>query len=136
MLGQSECPAAQVRQIRQDFDALAAGWRMISQASTPSARAAAEVQIFNQMVVALEGRLASRLREAGDGPGHAVAELRLLAQGVRAHGAVFPDDDLTHWKPDASVTGYRPGDRIALTEEIFSRLAGVLLDGVAKLAAA
>jgi hypothetical protein len=132
MLGQLECPAAQVRQIRQDFDDLAAGWRMISQASAPSARAAAEVQIFNQMVVALEGRLASRLREAGDGHGHAMAELRLLAQGVRAHGAVFPGDNLARWRPDASVTGYRPGDRIALTEEVFSRLADVLLEGVAK----
>ena len=122
--------------MRQDFDELAAGWRLISAASAPSARAAAEVQIFNQMVVALEGRLDQRLQEAEGGHGHAMAELRLLAQGVRAHGGVFPDDALARWRPDASVTGYRPGDRIALTEEVFSRLAGVLLDGVARSLAA
>ncbi len=136
MLGQSRYPASQVMQTRQEFAELAAGWRMVSAASAPQARADAEVQIFNQMVVALEGRLAPRWRGADGREGPALTEVRLLALGVTANGGVFPDDEKSRWKPDSSVTGYRAGDRIALTEEVFSRLAEVVLDGVARTVAA
>jgi hypothetical protein len=65
------------------------------------------------MVVALQGRM----------PG--LAELRLLAEGIAGDGR-FPVSP--GWRADASVTGYRAGDRIAVTEEVFSRLVGVVLD--------
>jgi hypothetical protein len=132
MLGRSRYPALQVMQTRQEFADLATGWRMVSAASAPKARAEAEVQIFNQMIVALEGRLAARWRGAEGRVGPALTEVRLLALGITANGGVFPDDETIRWKPDASVTGYRAGDRIALTEEVFSRLAEVVLDGVAR----
>mgnify|MGYP006176831783 CR=1 FL=1 len=33
-----------------------------------------------------------------------------------------------NWDVQGSVTGYRPGDRIALSEDVFTRLTEVFLD--------
>ena len=136
MLDQTESPAMQVKAMRREFDDFAAGWRLIAANSAPQARAEAEVQIFNQLIVALDGRLGPQLCGAGTGHGHAATELHLLAQGVQVNGGRFPGEGIQGWRPDASVTGYRPGDRIAVTEEMFRRLAGVLLDGTARSRAA
>ena len=62
----------------------------------------------------------------------AAREVQLLAQGVAVNGGRFPESGAARWNPDASVTGYQAGDRIALSEEVFSRLAGVFLDGIAR----
>ncbi len=132
MLDDGPYPAAQVAAARKEFADLAAGWHVISKGSAPDARAEAEVQIFNQMVVALEGRFVDCPAGAA---GQALHEVRLLALGV-TEGGRFPDDPTIRWRPDASVTGYQAGDRIALTEEVFMRLAGVYLDGLAKSLAA
>ncbi|MEO8243147.1 MAG: hypothetical protein ABI832_12630 [bacterium] len=131
MLGRNTYPATVVADARREFADLAAGWLTISMTSAPAARAEAEVQIFNQMVVALEGWFVHRLRGAEGKDGNAMNEVRLLAQGVTA-GGLFPEDKTIKWRPDASVTGYQAGDRIALSEEVFSRLAEVFLDGIAK----
>ena len=136
MLDQTDSPAMQVKAMRQEFDDFAAGWRLIAANSAPHVRAEAEVQIFNQLVVALEGRLGPRLVGSEIGHGHAATELHLLARGVQANGGRFPGEGIQGWRPDASVTGYRPRDRIAVTEEMFRRLAGVILDGVARSRAA
>jgi hypothetical protein len=101
-------------------------WRTVAGRSTPSARVEAEAQVFNQMVVALQARFGDGLR------GGVAQEVRLLAEGVRAGGR-FPEAG-PGWKVDLSVTGYRPGDRIALSEAVFSRLSEVFLDRVAQMA--
>ena len=111
---------------RRDFEAVAAGWRVIAAASAPAARAAAEVQVFNQMVVALWGRVGAR---DGSSAQAGLTELRLLAEGIAADGR-FPV--AAGWRVDMSVTGYRAGDRIAMSEAVFSRLAGVVLDRLAR----
>ncbi len=132
MLDCHDDAGAEVRAARRRFADLAAGWRAVSQRSAPRARAEAEAQIFNQMVVALAGLLpeSAGAREGRHAP--AMAEARLLARGVLA-GGVFPEGA---WAREVSVTGLGPGDRIALTEEAFSRLAGVCLDGLARRGAA
>jgi hypothetical protein len=124
---------AQVRAARRQFADMAAGWRAVSGRSAPRARAEAEAQIFNQMVVALAGLLPDGPMARDDRHAPAMAEARLLARGVLA-GGVFPDSG--PWAREVSVTGLGPGDRIALTEEAFSRLAGVCLDGLARRMAA
>ena len=132
MLGRNSYPAAQVAQARKDFADMAAAWRTVAANAAPSARALAEVQVFNQMVVALEGWFVHRLRGIEGKDGNAMNEVRLLALGVTTNGGLFPTDPTIRWKPDASVTGYQVGDRIAMSEDVFSRLAAVFLDGVAK----
>ncbi len=132
MLGRNSYSAAQVAQARKDFAEMAAAWRAVASRSEPVARAAAEVQVFNQMVVALEGWFVHRLRGVEGKDGNAMNEVRLLALGVTTNGGRFPADPTIRWKPDASVTGYQAGDVILLSEEVFGRLAGVFLDGIAK----
>jgi len=121
-------PDTAIRVLRRQFADLAQGWRAVASRSAPRARAEAEVQVFNQMVVALAGLLPEGPAARGDRHAPAMAEARLLARGVLA-GGIFPDGA---WAREVSVTGLGPGDRIALTEEAFSRLAGVCLDGLAQ----
>lgn len=125
-------PVAQVRAARRQFADMAAGWREVSRRSAPRARDEAEAQIFNQMVVALAGLLPEGPAARDDRHAPAMTEARLLARGVLT-GGVFPEGT---WAREVSVTGLGPGDRIALTEEAFSRLAGVCLDGLARRGAA
>ncbi len=131
MLGKSSYPTAQVAAARAEFAALARTWRGVAAKSEAGARAEAEAQVFAQMVVALEGWFVHRLRSVEGKDGNALNEVRLLALGVTANGGYFPSDGVIRWKPEASVTGYRAGDRIRLSEAVFSRLAGVYLDRIA-----
>ena len=121
-------PTRKIAACRKDLAALAAVWQEVAARSAPRAKAEAEAQVFNQLVVALD----SQFGGVSGGAAAAAQEVRLLAQGVAANGGRFPADDVARWRPDASVTGYRVGDRIALSEELFSRLADVFLDGMAK----
>ena len=120
-------PTRKIAACRKDLAALAAVWQEVAARSAPRAKAEAEAQVFNQLVVALDSQFGGV-----SGGAAAAREVRLLAQGVAANGGRFPADDAARWRPDASVTGYRVGDRIALSEEVFSRLADVFLDGMAK----
>ena len=131
MIGLSSHTAAQVVKARADFVEMARIWRGVAAASACGARTEAEVQVFNQLVVALEGWSATPPGLADRKSNAVVQEVRLLAQGVR-NGGRFPEVRGTVWRPDASVTGYRAGDRIRLSEEVFTRLAEVFMDGIAK----
>ena len=131
MLGRSSYPAAQVEACRAEFAALARAWEAVAARSGAVARAEAEALVFGQMVVALEGWFVHRLRGVEGKDGNALNEVRLLALGMTENGGYFPSDGVIKWKPEASVTGYRAGDRIALSEAVFSRLVAVFLDGIA-----
>lgn len=132
MLGRNSYPAAQIAACRKDMAEMAATWRAVAARSEAKAREEAEVQVFNQMVVALEGWFVHRLRGVEGKDGNPMNEVRLLAQGVTAQNGWFPEDKTIRWRPEASITGYAPGDRIRLDERTFSRLAGAFLDAVAE----
>ncbi len=127
MLASSSYPAGQVAAARAEFSEAAAVWGAVAARSEARARAAAEAQVFGQMVVALAGWFVRRTRG-----GAVPRELRLLARGVAENGGYFPSDGVMQWQPEASVTGYLAGDRIALSAAVFSRLVAVYLDGVAE----
>ena len=124
-------PTRQIADCRRDMAALATMWRAVAGRSAPRAKAEAEAQVFNQMVVALQSRFG---RDVSPRAPQIAQEVRLLAEGVLGGGR-FPDAG-PGWRVDQSVTGYRPGDRIALSEEVFSRLSDVFLDRVARMAVA
>ena len=123
-------PTRQIAQCRRDMAALATLWRAVAGRSAPRARAEAEAQVFNQMVVGLQARFGDMSPRAPQ----IAQEVRLLAEGVLG-GGQFPDAG-PGWRVDQSVTGYRPGDRIALSEGVFSQLSDVFLDRVARMAVA
>lgn len=98
-----------------DFAQVTDLWSRLAARSAAGPRAEAEAQVFNQMAVALAARLS---------PHHPAArELALLAEGVARNGGYFPSDRNRPWSPDGSLTGYRSGQRIALTAASFARLA-------------
>jgi hypothetical protein len=132
MLARSSYSAAQIAAARAAFAEVLDQWREVATRSAPAARARAEAQVFAQMVVALDGWFVHRLRSAEGKDGNALNEVRLLAQGITANGGLFPADSTIHWKPDASVTGFRTGDRIEMTAESFGRLADAFLAGIAR----
>lgn len=110
---------------------MATTWRAVVRHSEAKAREEAEVQVFNQMVVALEGWFVHRLRGVEGKDGNPMNEVRLLALGVTENGSYFPSDHSINWRPEASITGYRAGDRIRLSEAMFSRMAVAYLDAIA-----
>ncbi len=131
MLGLNSYPATQIAACRAEMQAVATTWRAVARHCDPKARVAAEAPVFNQMVVALEGWFVHRLRGLEGKDGNPMNELRLLALGVTTHNGWFPADPTIKWKPETSITTYAPGDKIALTEATFSRLATAYLDAVA-----
>jgi hypothetical protein len=116
-------PAGKIAECRRELADLAKTWRRVAARSAPRAKAEAEAQVFNQMVVGLQARFGDErtLREP-----QIALEVRMLAEGVE-HGGWFPGSSL-NWDVQGSVTGYRPGDRIALSEDVFTRLTEVFLD--------
>lgn len=103
-----------------EMTAMLTAWRAVARRSHPAARAEAEAQVFAQMVVALDRRVGA------EAPGHGpLAELRHLARGVSAHNGWFMAE--AGWTTRGSITGYEPGDRIRLTEALFTRLLSACL---------
>ncbi len=131
MLDRKINPATQIAACGKEMAEMATAWRALARFSETKARTQAEVQVFNQMVVALEGWFAGGLRRVDATDGQVLHEVRLLALGVTHHNGWFPADPTIQWSPEASVTGYSPGDRIAIDETVFSRLAVACLDAVA-----
>jgi hypothetical protein len=128
MLGRATYPSTQIEACRSEMALMAATWRAVAARAVPVPEA--EPQVFNQMVVALEGWFVHRLRGVEGKDGNPLNEVRLLALGVTENGGHFPSDHKITWRPEASVTGYRPGDRIALSEPVFTRLATAYLNAV------
>ncbi|MCW1920040.1 hypothetical protein NX862_14865 [Rhodobacter sp. KR11] len=89
-----------------DFTQITALWHQVARRS--QARDAAEPQIFNQLAMALSGRLPR------DGSA-ALAELHALADAIAGRGFLA-------WDAQAPITGHDPHDRVALTAESFQRL--------------
>jgi hypothetical protein len=125
--------ARSITEWRRDLTRFSATWRQVAGQSAPQATVEAEVKVFNQMVVALQARFGEGL--AGRNICQIQLEVRLLAEGVRS-GCRFPDPGRARWQPDQSVTGYCPGDRIALNEEVFTRLSDAFLAHLSRLAVA
>ena len=130
MLGRNAYPKTQIAACRAEMTAMAATWRAVARTADPKAREDAEAQVFNQMAVALEGWFVHRLRGQEGKDGNPMNEVRLLALGVTTNGTYFPTDHSIKWQPEASITGYRAGDKIRLSEPVFTRLASAYLDAV------
>lgn len=127
MLARTSYDPAQIATARAAFAEMVEGWRSVAARSEARARAAAEAQVFAQMLVALEGWFVHRARAQEGKDGNALHEVRLLALGVTENGGRFPEPGPVRWRPEQSLTGLRPGDPIRMTEALFSKLAEAFL---------
>ena len=131
MAGRKTQTPAQIAACRVEMRAMAATWHALAARSEAKARADAEAQVFNQMAVALGGWFGPRLPGIEDHHAAPLHEVRLLALGVTSNASYFPSDASLAWQPETSITGYRAGDQIRLTEAVFTRLAAAYLDALA-----
>ena len=116
---------AQIAAARLSFAEMAQNWRAVARRSTDTVRAEAEVRVFNQMLVALAGWFDVR------GQGGVSGEVRMLALRITAWNGFFPEVPAAAGV-NAPITGYIPGDRIEMSEKLFSRLAAAHLDALAE----
>ena len=131
MLARTSYDPAQLATCRQVFAELQDSWQKVAARSEVRARAEAELRVFNQMVVALDGWFVHRQRSLEGKDGNALNEVRLIAAGITGNGGCFPADATIRWNPEASITGLRPGDPIRITGALFARLCAAFLDGIA-----
>jgi hypothetical protein len=74
-------------------------------------------------VIVLEGCFVHRLRGVEGKDGNPLNEVRVLATSILEHDGVLTVEKSIKWKPEASVLGLAPGDKVALTEADFTKLA-------------
>lgn len=127
MLARTSYDPSQVEACRTLFAELLQSWGKVAARSEAAARAGAEVRVFNQMVVALDGWFVHRQRGLEGKDGNALNEVRLIALGITANAGRFPSEASIKWRPEASITGLRPGDLIQITEVLFARLCAAFL---------
>lgn len=130
MLARTSYDPSQVATCRAIFAEMQDSWRGLAARSAAAARAEAEVRVFNQMVVALDGWFAHRQRSMEGRDSNPLREVRLLALGITAHRATFPPDSTTKWCAEASISGLAPGDAIAISEALFARLCDAFLTAI------
>ena len=103
----------------------------MSLARIDAALSAFEPAFFNNLLVALDARFASRARGAG-----ASAEVALLAAALLHHGGVLTRDATLPHDPDTSVLRIDFGERVALNGEDVEMLAAAFLAELGTQAAA
>ena len=114
--------AAQIQSYR-DLVGAASKASGMSLTRIDAALAAFEPAFFNNLLVALDARFATRAIAAGPG-----AEVRLLAASLLGHGGVLHGRDDIPYDADESVLRIDVGERIALNADDFEALCAAFLD--------
>jgi len=96
-----------------------------------AALAAFEPAFFNNLLVALDARFRQLVPAAG---GDAIAEVRLVADSLLAHGGVLAASPAIRHDAEASVLRLDVGERIALNADDFQALCAAFLAAVEKRA--
>jgi hypothetical protein len=114
---------------RAKVDGYVDAYRAMTAVATDDAAAAAfEPVFFNNLVLALDTYFTHRSRTLEGKDGNPVNEVRVLCASLTQHDGVLVADKAIRLRPETSVSGYAPGDEIALTEAGFVRLADAYFD--------
>jgi hypothetical protein len=84
------------------------------------------------VVLGLEMAFVHRLRGQEGKDGNPLNEVRMIAASVLEFGGVMTGDKTIKWKPEASVTGLKAGDKIVLSRRQVGALADAFIEEVAK----
>ena len=119
---------AELAAVVASYRALVGAASKASGASLPridAALAGFEPGFFNNLLVALDARF-----ERGPAEPAAVAEVRLLADAVKARGGMVAVDPAIAYDADAALLRLEPGDRVALLADDFEALCAAFLDAL------
>lgn len=126
MLARTTFPADYLAAVRGRIADQVGAWSTLSK-PTPDL----ETAYFNNLVLVLELAFVHRLRGKEGKDGNPMNEVRLLASSLLENDGVLLADKQIRLDPATSVLGLAVGDRIALTQEDFTRLSAAYLDAVA-----
>lgn len=136
MLGMRNYSQDHVEATRRRVDAELGAYRALA-AATAGAPADEELAtfapvFFNNMVLALDAAFIHRLRVVEGKDGNPLNEVRALASSLLEHDGVLTIEKSLNLKPDTSVLGLDAGDRIALDETTFVKLADAFFAEIEK----
>jgi len=113
--------AAQIQAYR-DLVGAASKASGMSLARIDAALAAFEPAFFNNLLIALDARFASRARDAAAG-----VEVALLAEALLHHGGVLTANAAVPYDADAALLRLDLGERVSLNAEDVERLSAAFL---------
>ena len=131
MLGKNSYAPEYVEQCRADVDQLLKAYRKLVTAAKGSAAVAAfEPRFCNHLVLALDEYFVHRLRGVEGKDGNPCNEVRMIADSVMLNDGALTVEKAIKLTPETSVLGLAPGDRIALDEKTFTKLAAAYFDEI------
>jgi len=81
-----------------------------------------EPLFFNDLVLVIDSQFAHRLRGVEGKDGNPVNEVTMLQDSLLQNDGVFTENKTIKYKPENSVLGLEPGDKIAISDKEFAKL--------------
>ena len=92
--------------------------------------AGADARVYNDLVMLLDYCFVHRTRNLEGKDGNPINEVRVIGSSLLENDDVMLADKQIKLDPARSVLGYAPGDRIAVDEAGFRRLAAAFFDEI------
>jgi len=83
------------------------------------------------IVLGLEMAFVHRLRGQEGKDGNPLNEVRMIVASVLEHDSIMTKDNTIKWKPEASITGLKLGDKIVLSGKQVQALADAFISEIA-----
>jgi hypothetical protein len=131
MLAVSSYKLDYIMQSQQAVDAQLKAFRTLAKAAPGPQLDAFTTGYLNSMVLALDHMFLHRQRSNEGKDGSPCNEVRMLCDGIK-DGAVLAKNSTIRYDPAKSITGLKPGDRIALDDKTFGKLADAFFEDIAK----
>jgi len=126
MLGRANYPVAHIKAVNTRVDRVLKAFDQAKPAEPFASEALLDV------IVGLEMAFVHRLRGQEGKDGNPLNEVRMITASVLEYGGVMTLDKTIKWKPEASVTGLKNGDKIALDRKQVGKLVDAFFEELAK----
>jgi len=135
MLGRKDFSPQELAAARTAVDEQLRAYRALADAvarvDDPTAAAALEALepvLFTGLTVALDRYFVHRIRAVSGKDGNPLNEVELIVESVLAGDGVLRGSTVIKLRPERTVLGLAPGDRIRITADAFERLADAFLE--------
>jgi len=126
VLGRANYPVAYIKAVNTRVDRVLKAFDQAKPAEPFASEALLDV------IVGLEMAFVHRLRGQEGKDGNPLNEVRMITGSVLEFGGVMTLDKTIKWKPEASVTGLKNGDKIALDRKQVGKLVDAFFEELAK----
>jgi len=126
MLGRANYPVAYIKAVNTRVDRVLKAFDQAKPAEPFASEALLDV------IVGLEMAFVHRLRGQEGKDGNPLNEVRMITASVLEFGGVMTLDKTIRWKPEASATGLKNGDKIALDRKQVGKLVDAFFEELAK----